>query len=202
MATFDMQTSAPTVGARHYLDASVLLALAYRSAKSAGELAPPQEVRRGDKAAAFIARVNGSGGMAITTVIALEEIAAKVRNALRRAAWSKASYKSWSDFKQADPTTAHTADTHAHAVMIQMLAHTMNELGRVGAFVERREIPANETRKLAKDLRQAHLGFMKNYPSLDAMDALHIALGLEMGITSFLTFDQGWGIVPKISVFY
>jgi len=52
----------------------------------------------------------------------------------------------------------------------------------------------------ATTIRTAHRSYLTRYPSLDAMDALHIVFGTLLGTTHFITFDNGWLPVSQITV--
>jgi hypothetical protein len=53
------------------------------------------------------------------------------------------------------------------------------------------------------DMTQVRLGFCHLVcakSSIDPMDALHIAIGTQLNITHFATFDAGWQEVDQITV--
>ena len=67
--------------------------------------------------------------------------------------------------------------------------------------LERKSIGPGETAKQAKLLRKAHRAILRNNPALDSMDALHVAVGAELGVVGFVSFDRAWADLPGIRVF-
>ena len=55
---------------------------------------------------------------------------------------------------------------------------------------------------LSKKAHATYVELLKNYVGLDAMDALHIVIGKEVGATGFVTFDAGWRTVAEIDVYH
>jgi predicted nucleic acid-binding protein len=188
---------------RHYVDSSVVYSLASKAAHATGNPAPQIELTRAQKAATFIQKVRKAGGEVLTSPLALEELAARVRNSLRAIEAKKKGYASWRDFKnRASKADIAQADTRPHTIMIHMLSLATREFSKVGIELERTAVLSSETKKAAQELQKTHLKYLSQHTTLDAMDAFHIALAAELGITHFLSFDQGWGQLPNITVYY
>lgn len=45
-----------------------------------------------------------------------------------------------------------------------------------------------------------HHDLLRTYAAIDPMDALHIVLGIELDVTAFVSFDNGWQHVRGIKV--
>lgn len=129
-------------------------------------------------------------------MLAYEEVAASTRNKLRFAEAEAANFSGWKPFKSAEPAKAAGADARSHAAMLEMLSLAASAAGSLGVTLE---WPA-PTSASPVTIRRHHRELLRKHPEVDAMDALHIVVGLAIGIRSFITFDGGWDAVPGITI--
>lgn len=186
-----------------YLDTSAVFALAFRRARAEGQPAPDNEVSRAEALVGFLARVRAQGGRGRTSLLALEEIAAKVRNQTRSIGVERILGKaaSFRDLKTSDRAKAEAVDAAAHAAMMSMLKFTADALGAESVLLTRPVIPQGTEEDSAKKARKYHRDLLRRYPSIDPMDALHIVIGVECGLKAFVSFDDAWKCVTEIDLF-
>jgi len=142
----------------------------------------------------LIARGTGTSAVFATSVLAFEEVAALIRNRSRQDQTNGA----WRQLNKTDPQRA-VVDAIAQAKMLAMLklaADAASSLGVSCLWPDVNGGPAAAGRKL----RKAHRALLKAYVDLDAMDALHLVVGAELGFTSFVSFDAGWAVVPSVDI--
>ena len=198
--TLALATATPSSGERIYLDTSAVLPLALVEGGRRGQpTPPPREQQRAALVTAFGARAAKAGCKLVTSILALEEIAARARNKARLQ--EQRTYSSWDDFRRANASAAEDAEKRCQAHMLATLTWTIDVLHGAGVTVDFPSVLAAETENFAKKLRKAHLELLRAYASIDPMDALHIVFGLEGGAHGFVTFDGAWASVREIVVY-
>jgi hypothetical protein len=201
MTVYRLASAAATAGERYYLDTSALYPLMHAEMRAANLPADSDELRRAAALKGFLQRVRAVNGALRTSVLAFEEIGAKARSIVRSKGAEKTPYRKWSDLKRADATAAAAVDADAQAHMLDVMRFAADGAGKEGVLLERSIVLPTDTTSAAEKLRKAHRKLLREYRSLDAMDALHIAVGLELAIRNFITFDVGWQGVPGINVY-
>jgi predicted nucleic acid-binding protein len=171
-----LQSFAHTKGLTFYLDTSAVFPMTLVLAAPAD--VEPRERARSNMLTSFLEQAMKAGSRAVCSVLVLEEIAAVVRNKARTAAG-------------ADPTTV-------HALMLKMLEHAINALRTAGVAVEQPVV--TDAADAGQRLRKAHRAFLRSYPKIDSMDALHLAFGGLLSCTHFVSFDQAWTDVTEIKL--
>lgn len=191
---------------RVYLDTSALASLVFVEAAKHGQPQPPPlERKRASDLVAFFGRVRSVGASVVTTSLVLEEQAARVRNASRELAARRASggKQNYSGLKGSDPKLAASLDEQAWKDMLHTVQWSANVLTQSVITVDLPGAGTGATQaSFADALRTDHELLMQNFRELDAMDALHIAIGAHLGVTGFISFDRGWRVVPGIYVYY
>src|SRR5690349_10420712 len=113
-----------------YLDTSAVIPIA---AERAGSLkAGSRDARCLAALKAFIPRAHSAGVRVKTSILALEEIAAKTRNAGLRDQAAAKRHGSWRDFRLADPAGSDVALAIVHKAMLKQLEDTAQGLGALG----------------------------------------------------------------------
>ncbi len=197
-----MDTTAPLTGERHYVDTSAFFYLAMLGASTAGERVPAKRLAQAKRLQAFLTQIQKLGGIACSTVLAIEELAAKVRNDARRDAAKSAGFNYWGDFKMKKPSEAQVEDGRSKTRMVQMMDWAVAEFVKVGGRFEMPVSSAAESASFGEKLRTEHRDLLDTFQRLDAMDALHIVLGIHLGAKAFVSFDQGWDVVPQLTVYF
>jgi len=202
MAVIKLAAARIAPGQRFYLDTSALLVLAHDQAQACGRSVPSHELARARQLKPFLQKIRAAKGSLRTSVLAFEEIAAKTRNDLRASAADKAGYRrDWKAFKRADQKAFDVADANAQVSMLAFLGFTKQAAQREHIEVERCHVEKTHTLLAEERLRVHHQNLLQAHRALDAMDALHIAVGLDLSIRSFVTFDRGWDSVSTIDVY-
>lgn len=202
MSAVSIEDFAPTSGQRCYLDTSALIPLALHQLASAGGPAPPdEERRRADRIRRCIDRLVSAKASVVTTILAMEELAAKVRNDARNDQ-ARAHGSTWKDLKRSDPAKARELDEGCRDWMLKMMEHAARSTGDLGVSFELPVVLEGDASAAATRLRKVHREYLRRYVSLDAMDALHIAVGRMIGADCFVSFDAGWREVSDITVCY
>lgn len=200
MAARPLRLATPKENERFYVDTSAIFPLAHAEAKAAGGGGEATELSRAVVVVDFLNRAARVSAEVRTTAIVFEELGAKVRNKIRMHEASKYSL-SWQALKAQRPTEAAAADAIAHVKMLAFMKWAADGAAKGGILLEGRAMMPADVLAREKKLRKAHRELLAKYASLDAMDALHIVIGLEMAIPNFITFDAGWDAVPGIAVF-
>lgn len=178
-----------------YWDTSVVYSLAL-SRHPKQTATSQRELRRISALSAFINASTSSGTRNLTSILVLEEIAALVRNRIRTVEADRAGFRSWSEFKQSAAEQAMLRDKTAHQGMLEILQCAID--GIRTAKIELEWPDQSETPP--QKLRKFHREILRTVPTIDAMDALHIVVGLSLGIKKFISFDTGWRDCPLIEV--
>lgn len=192
-------TSEPAANALFYLDTSAVWSLASLEASRQSQTPPAQELARAKRVRSFLRRASAKGCLAHTTVLSIEEIAAKMRGRIRNEEARNAGFGSWNAARRGKH--AASIDAKAHAAMLSMITFTTAALVASGVLLRRPWVGQTETETKAARLVTAHEKLMKTYRGLDPMDALHIAVGLELGGKNFITFDAGWSSCALVEVY-
>lgn len=203
MPAIDLATFVPVAGATYYLDTSALYPLAAAEAKDAGaKNIADRFLERAAHVRSFLQAVKLARGMARTSVLAMQEMAAAIRNEERHrlAQADPAKHKSWSAFKRDDHAGAQVADTVAQELMLTWMRYTSRQLGALQVHFCEPEVPKGFSVEIGAARKKAHRRLLKAFSRIDAMDALHIVLGTEMQASAFLSFDSGWQTVTTINV--
>jgi predicted nucleic acid-binding protein len=198
MPCISMSVATPAAGDAYYVDTSGVYALMMDRAVAAKKAAPCGESARAGALLQFLKRVARAGGRAVTSVLAFEEVAASVRNGRLASAATTAKYASWKAFMRADPARAELQP--AQAMTLAMLTFAVDGVSNAGIEVLRPAVLEADARARAKDLRLAHRKLLSTCEHIDSMDALHIAVGAELGVTAYVSFDKAWGAVAGITV--
>lgn len=188
-----------------YLDTSALTSLVMVEAEKHGQPpAAPLERRRASDLTQFFKRAQSVGASVITTSLVLEEELARMRNVSREdgaraASKGKHGYR---QLKQQDPKAAAAVDRQAWTNMVHTIHWSAAVLTAGFVKLDLPPIAGSGTTHFAGVLRTDHEALMQNCNEIDAMDALHIAVGSHMKATAFISFDRGWRSVPGIDVYY
>lgn len=200
MPSEDIGRYKPVPSAIYYFDTSAVLALTFVLAKANGLPVPPVELSRAARVQDFAERANRSNAKLVTTVLAFEEIASTTRNKQRNDVADQYGHASWRDFKRNDAANAVIADTNAQKFMLNMMEWAAQQVASLNIAVDRTPVEAAASVSSAKHLRKAHRELLRLYPSIDSMDALHIAIGVELNVAGFVSLDHGWDTVATITV--
>lgn len=192
--------STPAKDELYYLDTSGLFPLAYERARHAGEPAPPDELARATTLVPFLRAAQANSASVITSILSIEELAAKWRNTQVRAVLPNG-IKTLRVWENTNPIAAANARKTIQASTLKMMAHAANGLGTYGVALMRVAVGSTETRTAADKQRKAHRELLRLYDRIDPMDALHIVVGREMGAERFISFDTAWTTVAEISVY-
>lgn len=201
MTAVALESHAPTEGQRCYLDASALIALAYEDAVSAGVAVRADERSRARRVREYVLRVRRLGARLVTSILAMEELAAMTRNKARDIA-SRPLGRSWVELKRDAPDDARRVDELCRQQMLDMMEHAAKATGDLGVSFELPVVLEGDASAAATRLRKVHREYLRRYVTLDAMDALHIAVGRMIGADCFVSFDAGWREVSDITVCY
>jgi len=191
----------PVQGESYYLDTSAVMALLNVEANNQKVKIPGEELARGRLVVDFTSRAKLVGALLTTSILAIEEIAAKYRGLIRAARAKANGYATWKDFKTGNPPAAAIEDEVARKEMFLRLKWTTKKLGSTQVRLATPEVAAANIHSAAETMRCSHLKLLEDHPSLDAMDALHIVIGTDLGATRFVSFDRGWDVVPSITVY-
>ena len=198
----------PTSAHTFYLDTSVVLLLTFAEGVKHGH---PQ-LSHDDRAKvaiveAFLARAAKATSRVVTTCLAIEELAAKVRNVARAQGASEAG-TTWERLKR--PTDKRSAginkkladriDLQAQANMLSAMKWAGAVMTQHGIVVDTPAVEANKSQAFSEALCIDHEKLLAQYVGLDAMDALHVAVGMRMRASAFVTLDVGWRSVNEIAV--
>ena len=197
MPAGDLDLFSPTKGYRFYVDTSALLPAAFLAAKATGSKIQPHEEKRGQKLARFASRAKRNQASLVTTIVALEELAAVSRGKYREMVAKQKNHASWKAFRAADPTAAMTEDKNAHPAMLKMTNHALIQMASFGIELDQIETVGGQSTVAAEALRKEWIALLQRW-AIDPMDALHICVGTAIGATHFITFDTGWDSVSSI----
>lgn len=183
-----------------YLDTSALIALTAAHFKQS-TFNHFDKSNRGQRIQDFAARVNGKRGRLLTTMLAVEELAGVARAKAREIVASSLGM-SWNDLKQQNRAKADQLDVGCRDDMLKFMTHAANTANALNISHEFPLIDTSKTPDANKKIRKSHRELLRLYSSLDAMDALHIVFGKELGADHFVSFDKGWHPVAEIHVGY
>jgi predicted nucleic acid-binding protein len=192
---------APAPALRCYLDTSAVWVLASLEAKANGATIVATDETNGKRVESFLKRLVAARGEPRTTVLAMEELAAKVRNNSRSESARRAHCSDWRQFKRADPTAADAADALAKTAMLDAMRFAATRLGKLAVLFETPAVHEAETFSAATSIRKEHRLLLDNYQGLDAMDALHIVMGSRLRIQHFVSLDRGWSDVNGLTIY-
>lgn len=177
-----------------YLDTSAVMPLALNEAGTI----KGTELIRFRRINAFVASASRAASRTISSVLALEEIAAKTRNELSRAALKRAGHDDWRSYAAVAPAAAAAERTTIQGQVLKMLEHAATGMGKIGVVVEQ-PVVANAA-DAGKKVRKAHREYLRAYANIDSMDALHLAFGGLLGCKHFVSFDQAWLPISEVDV--
>lgn len=197
----DLGSAKPPEQARVYLDTSALYALTHRLAgKTTVAWVDAEEAEVGRVIHEWLGALRSGKGTAWVTPFQFQEIAATTINRRRNAELKAANYtKGWSHFRKEFEVRAAEVDTDANAKTIEFLGWAVNACNASGIGVARPCVLTGKEEQRAKEIRLAHRKILLENVGLDSMDAMHLAIGAEMGIRHFLTLDRGWTAVKQVS---
>lgn len=200
MPTLAISAPVPT-GLNCYLDTSAVIPLVFaRAARRGDPIAASKavELSRATKVSGFAQHVAAAGGRLVATVLGLEELAATARNAGLQQEARKAGFPNWKALrgKPAERRVLRKVQTE----VLSVLADAVDEMRQLGVVLDR-PVASSPTPASAEAQQRQHRTLLQKYSSLDAMDALHIVIAAEMGISSFVTFDRGWTTVHGIDIY-
>lgn len=135
----ELAKTTPVAAKQYYLDTSAVFALTLAEAKARGVgNIRDADVARGKKLKKFLAETQSVKALPRVTVLALEEMAAKVRSTERRATANANGHNTWPDFKQKEPQKARAADAAGpHATMLALVDVAIQQLAQYGVtFLE------------------------------------------------------------------
>lgn len=135
MTAVALESHAPTEGQRCYLDASALIALAYEDAASAGVAVRADERSRARRVREYVLRVRRLGARLVTSILAMEELAAMTRNKARDIA-SRPLGRSWVELKRDAPDDARRVDELCRQQMLDTMEHAAKATGDLGVSFE------------------------------------------------------------------
>jgi predicted nucleic acid-binding protein len=134
----------------------------------------------------FCERAIASGAYVLTSILSLEEMAARTRQ------------------ERFTTLVAQLAEDEARAAarqaMLDVLELAVNCLTRVSIRLEAPIVMPGDQVTAAREMRKYHRYLLVTYPRLDPMDALHIAVGAALRVDAFVSFDRAWEEVAKIVV--
>lgn len=184
---------------RYYLDTSAIFALSYPTAISAGLVGrEANAAKQASRATPFVGQAVKAGATVFASVLGLEEVAAATRNKSRTLEAQAKGFRDWQDCKRSGGSASRAVDQDAQRRMMAMLGCALSALrtNRV-TLVE----PEVDDPTVAADERvKNHHDLLRTYAAIDPMDALHIVLGIELDVTAFVSFDNGWQHVRGIKV--
>lgn len=205
MGLYALATAAPAATEKFYLDTSAIYPLAWAEgvAKGGAPALRANEALRVALLSAFLKKAEVVGSEMRTSLLSLEEIGTKIRNGERKDLIRANGFPDWHAYRQARPVDAAADALVIQAKAVQWMEWTVSALLSYGVLFERRAIstPALAT-TMIKKARLTYLELLRNYVDLDAMDALHIVVGKEIGAGAFISFDAGWQSVAEIDVYH
>jgi len=146
----------------------------------------------------FLSKASTAGSRSICSVLAFEEIAAKIRNEQQYKVLAQQTHNSWREFEGVDAKKAQAERLRIQSSVLAMLEHAIRALSSVSTAVEQPVV--YDAAVAGKKLRKAHRDLLRKYPNIDSMDALHIAVGSSLGCKHFISFDSAWGAVAEIEL--
>lgn len=192
-----LETAAP-FGARFYLDTSALCALAFTRAGTAD----PTDRGRAKRLRWFAPVAQRKGGAIVTSVLAFQELAAKVRNASINQALDALPHRvrKLRDLHVKDAKLALRIATDAKKAAVAALNNAVLEATQLAVAVEQPATEEAERAIAGERMRIAHQSFIDRYPRIDAMDALHLTYGMAIDCEHFVSFDYGWEDVAEVTI--
>lgn len=205
MAAFTLAKAKPSAALKYYLDTSAIYPIAWDEGATNGG-APAVDVAEKARASAvstFLRDATAAGAEVRTSLLAIEEIAGKVRNGERRRCWKAKGFSDWRSYAIGNSAGARADGPIIQTKMLEWIGWSIRAVLSRGVQFERRVVqtPAGAA-TLSKKSRETYVELLHSYPDLDAMDALHIVVGKEIGADAFVTFDAGWRAVSEIDVYH
>jgi predicted nucleic acid-binding protein len=190
-------------GLAFYLDTSALWPLALMPT---GKIAGEESLRVG-RLTTFVAKAQAVQSRVLSSILVVEELAALTRNRAQAALATANGHATWKDFKQMDPGKVATAQRSVQADVLGVLKLAAQEMKTYAITVEHPIVTDNlgsflNAPQAGSRLRNAHQAFLKKYPTLDSMDAMHMTFGAELGCRHFVSFDNGWDGIAEIFRLY
>ncbi|MFO0665069.1 MAG: hypothetical protein U0174_14040 [Polyangiaceae bacterium] len=183
---------------RLYLDTSALVALvALAASKSRGRVGSTKDddEQRGTALKEAIARANNA--TFLTSVLALQEIAAMTRNRSRNALAKKQGFSSWTDARAARSPHCEAIEKAAHTAQTEVLKSAIGETANLGiGVVHRLRAQQRPIEFFGQALVDSYIELAKAHSGLDSMDAMHLAAGKLLGATGYISFDKAWQTLP------
>lgn len=185
-------TDQPLAGL-HYFDTSAILPLAVEKLE---QVAQP----RATAVRTFVGRMGAVGATAGTSVLALEEIAFKVRRDARHDVLAQQGHKTWRDFERADPKLAEAESEVIQAQVLDMVKAAIDTCGPLAIqFLQPTSVVAPAP--WGKQWRKNWGALVQAHREIDPMDALHVVTGSALSATAFVSFDKAWAQIGTIKLF-
>jgi len=202
MPAIAMNAAVFSAGERIYLDTSAFFPLVLAWARSAkGRSIPPIERTRAAALTPFLEAAIRGSAKPLVSILVFEEVGAIARNKAFSLELSAAGFGKRAEARAADPAKLDAIDARVASATLEVLGWAAETLTQHSVALERPAVLPLETAKQAKALRKVHRAVLRNNPSLDSMDALHIAVGAELGVSGFVSFDRAWATLANIRVF-
>lgn len=186
-------------GVTIYLDTSAVRPLAAQWAfRDSVQHDSERERTRATRLESFFEGVAGSQAIVATSLLALEELAASMRNEVLREYLQARRFASLYEFRQADSSGAAFAVDEAQSQALRMLDYAVDAFNDSSITLLDFGCVGDED---VEFLRATHRKLLEDHHDLDSMDALHLAVAGAKGITHFVSFDGAWHDVDEVTVF-